>query len=242
MPTTRKARHAAKGKARLRDRPADALGARPVLYGANRLGARRRYTHGYSRFVQMMKYLLPAVAMVLVALVAVWPHLTTKDNSFRIGFSALKARETGDPSMVNARYLGSDKNEQLFSITADLVRNAMMDAATVELVMPKADITLEDGSWLVLTAETGVFRRAAKTLELAGTVNLFHDSGYEFRTEKVTIDLDSGSALGTEPVEGQGPFGDLSGEGFVLRDKGKTIIFTGKARLFIYPGIGRPGQ
>ncbi len=242
MPTTRKARHAAQAKARLRARPADALGARRVPYGANRLAARRRYTHGYSRFVQMMKYLLPAVAMVLVALVAVWPHLTTKDNSFRIGFSALKARETGDPSMVNARYVGSDKNDQLFSITADLVRNAMMDAATVELVMPKADITLEDGSWLVMTAETGVFRRAAKTLELAGTVNLFHDSGYEFRTEKVTIDLDNGSALGTEPVEGQGPFGDLSGEGFVLRDKGKTIIFTGKARLFIYPGIGRPGQ
>ncbi len=238
MPTTRKARHAAQAKAR----PADALSARRVLYRANRLAARRRYTHGYSRFVQMMKYLLPAVAMVLVALVAVWPHLTTKDNGFRIGFSALKARETGDPSMVNARYVGSDKNDQLFSITADLVRNAMMDAATVELVMPKADITLEDGSWLVLTAETGVFKRAAKTLELAGAVNLFHDSGYEFRTEKVTIDLDNGSALGTEPVEGQGPFGDLSGEGFVLRDKGKTIIFTGKARLFIYPGIGRPGQ
>ncbi len=242
MPTTKNVRGAATATARMRARPAEALGARPVRDDAKRLAARRRYTHGYSRFVQMMKYLLPAVAMVLVALVAVWPHLKTKDNSFRIGFAALKARETGDPSMVNARYVGSDKNDQLFSITADLVRNAMMDAATVELVMPKADITVEDGSWLVLTAETGVFKRAAKTLELAGTVNLFHDSGYEFRTEKVTIDLDNGSALGTEPVEGQGPFGDLSGEGFVLRDKGKTIIFTGKARLFIYPRIGRPGQ
>jgi lipopolysaccharide export system protein LptC len=242
VPTTENARRAAKATARMRARPAEALGARPVRDDAKRLAARRRYTHGYSRFVQMMKYLLPAVAMVLVALVAVWPHLKTKDSGFRIGFSALKARETGDPSMVNARYVGSDKNDQLFSITADLVRNAMKDAATVELVMPKADITLEDGSWLVLTAETGVFKRAAKTLELAGTVNLFHDSGYEFRTEKVTIDLDNGSALGTEPVEGQGPFGDLSGEGFVLREKGKTIIFTGKARLLIYPGIGRPGQ
>ena len=43
-------------------------------------------------------------------------------------------------------------------------------------------------------------------------------------------------------MEGQGPFGDLNGEGFVLREKGKTIIFTGKARLLIYPGIERPGQ
>ena len=242
MPTTRKARRAAKAKARLRARPMDVLGARPIFDGAKRLAARRRYAHGYSHFVHMMKYLLPAAAMVLVALVAVWPHLKTKDNGFRIGFSALKARETGDPSMINARYVGSDKNDQLFSITADLVRNAMKDAATVELVMPKADITLEDGTWLVLTAETGVFRRAAKTLELAGAVNLFHDSGYEFRTERIAIDLDIGSAVGTEPVEGQGPFGDLSGEGFILREKGKTIIFTGKARLLIYPGIGRPGQ
>ncbi|MFB3134345.1 MAG: LPS export ABC transporter periplasmic protein LptC [Rhodospirillales bacterium] len=240
MPTTENSGSAAKATARTR--AADALGARPILDGAKRLAARRRYTHRYTRFVHMMKYLLPTVAMVLVALVAVWPHLKTQDSGFRIGFSALKARETGEPAMVNARYMGSDKNNQLFSITADLVRNAMKDAATVELVMPKADITLEDGSWLVLTAEAGVFNRAAMTLELAGAVNLFHDSGYEFRTERITIDLDNGSAVGTEPVEGQGPFGDLSGEGFVLREKGKTIIFTGKARLFIYPGIGRPGQ
>ncbi len=230
MPTTENARRAAKAKAR----PADAL-------GAARPATRRRFTHGYSRFVHMMKYLLPAVAMLLVALVAVWPHLKTRDTGFRIGIAGLKARETGDPSMVNARYVGSDKNNQLFSITADLVRNAMKDAATVELVMPKADISLEDGSWLVLTAETGVFRRAAKTLELAGAVNLFHDSGYEFRTTRITIDLDDGSAVGTEPVEGQGPFGDLRAEGVHLREKGKTILFTGKARLVIYPGIGRPG-
>ncbi len=242
MPTTEYSGSAAKATARTRARAADALGARPILDGAKRLAARRRYTHRYSRFVHMMKYLLPTVALVLVALVAVWPHLKPKDYGFRIGFSALKARETGDPAMVNARYMGSDKNNQLFSITADLVRNAVKDAATVDLAMPKADITLEDGSWLVLTAETGVFSRAAKTLELAGAVNLFHDSGYEFRTERITIDLDNGSAVGTEPVKGQGPFGDLSGEGFVVREKGKTIIFTGKARLLIYPGIGRPGQ
>ncbi len=107
MPTTENARRAAKAKAR----PADAL-------GAARPAARHRFTHGYSRFVHMMKYLLPAVAMLLVALVAVWPHLKTKDTGFRIGIPGLKARETGDPSMVNARYVGSDKNNQLFSITA----------------------------------------------------------------------------------------------------------------------------
>jgi lipopolysaccharide export system protein LptC len=190
----------------------------------------------------MMKFILPAVALVLVVLVVAWPHLQSRDNTFRIGFAALKARETEDPAMVNARYLGTDKNNRLFSVTADLAKNVMSARNAVELEMPKADITLEDGSWLVLTAETGVYRRERKTLELSGAVNLFHDSGYEFRTNKAGIDLAEGSASGSEPVRGHGPFGELQAEGFRLVDKGRTIVFTGKAKLTLYQGIGKSTQ
>lgn len=206
------------------------------------LQVRRPYGPGYSRFVSMMKFFLPSVALILIALVVVWPHLQTKDNTFRIGFAALKARETEDPAMVNARYLGTDRNNRLFSVTADLAKNLLDDSQAVELEMPKADITLEDGSWLVLTAETGVFERQQKTLQLVGAVNLFHDSGYEFRTTKALIDLTEGAATGNEPVQGHGPFGELRADGFRLADKGRTIIFTGKAKLVLYQGIGRPSQ
>lgn len=197
--------------------------------------ARPKHLKWYSRFVQMMKFLLPTVALVLIGLVLAWPYLKTEDLKFRLSFAALTADKTEDPSMVNPRYIGFDKDNQAYSITADLARKLASESPNVELEMPKADITLDDGTWLVLTAETGLYRRTEKTLDLEGAVNLFHDSGYEFRTSRASIELEKGTARGSVPVHGQGPFGDLSGEGFYLIDKGKTIVVTGKSKLVIYP-------
>ena len=197
----------------------------------------RRRIAGYSRFVSLMKVLLPAVAAALIVLVGAWPHLQTKDDRFRIGFSALKIRDAEDPAMINARYMGTDKNALPFSITADLAKNLVKGTAMVELEMPKADMTLDDGTWLVLTAETGVYSRETRTLELAGAVNLFHDSGYEIRTAKARIDFVQGAATGTDPVRGHGPFGELVSEGFDLKNKGEIILFTGKSKLVLFPGF-----
>ena len=193
----------------------------------------------YSRFVQMMKVLLPAVAVLLIVLILVWPYLRSEDIRFKLSFAALTANETEDPSMVNPRYLGIDKENQTFSITADLARRLAEGSSAIELEMPKADITLNDGTWLVVTAYNGIYKQVKKTLDLSGAVNMFHDSGYEFKTSKVSIDLEKGLAKGDAAVRGQGPFGDLRGEGFRLIDKGKTIVFTGKSKLVIYQGLGK---
>ncbi|MDP4797014.1 MAG: LPS export ABC transporter periplasmic protein LptC, partial [Rhodospirillales bacterium] len=109
----------------------------------------------------------------------------------------------------------------------------------VELDSPKADILLEDNTWLVLTAKRGIFGREAEALDLVGSVVLYHDSGYEFLTEKAKIDLKKSIAEGDQPIRGQGPFGNLQAEGFRLVDKGKKIYFTGKSKLTIYPGAGQ---
>lgn len=211
---------------------------------AEAAGINRQHPHpgrrvvGYSRFVTWMKILLPITALVLIVLVAVWPHLKLQDSRFSIGFTALRVGNVEDPAMINPRFQGADKNKQTFAITADIAKNLLNAEKSVVLEMPKADISLDDGSWLVVTAETGVYVRQTETLTLKEKVNLFHDSGYEFRTDAAEIDLTTGSASGTLPVEGQGPFGNLKAEGFRLVDKGKTIYFTGKSKLTIYPGAG----
>jgi lipopolysaccharide export system protein LptC len=192
----------------------------------------------YSRFVTMMKVLLPVIALLLMVLVIAWPYLKFKDTRFSIGFSALKAGNVEDPAMINPRFQGADKDHQTFSITADIAKNLLKVDKSVELEMPKADISLEDGSWLVLTAKNGIYVRQNETLTLNDQVNLFHDSGYEFRTESAVIDLDKGTASGSVTVAGQGPFGNLEAEGFHLIDKGNTIYFIGKSKLTIYPYAG----
>ena len=77
---------------------------------------------------------------------------------------------------------------------------------------------------------------------MTGAVNLFHDSGFEVRTETAQIDLKNGAATGNAFVEGQGPFGHLSGEGFHLLNKGKTIYFKGKSKLIFHPNVKSASQ
>ncbi|MSO55276.1 MAG: LPS export ABC transporter periplasmic protein LptC [Rhodospirillales bacterium] len=201
--------------------------------------AARHSAVGYSRFVTLMKVTLPLVALTLIGLVLAWPRPVVDDSRFRIGFSILKASEAENPSMVNARYQGLDDQSQVYAITADMARDMLKGSAAIELDMPKADLALKDGSWLVLTAETGVYVRERRSLVLKGSVNLFHDTGYEIRTSEADIDLASSFAQGSVPVEGHGPFGEVKAQGFRLEDKGKLITFSGKSRLILYPDAGR---
>ena len=182
-----------------------------------------------------MKFALPMAALVLIAMVVIWPQITSSTTGFSIGFSKIKISAPENPNMVNARFVGSDKRNQPFSITADLAKNLMLGGSNIELEMPKADIGIKDGSWIVLTANSGIYDQKGKTLNLTGAVNMFHDSGYEFRTQSAQINLDTGVAWGNTPVAGQGPFGRLEAEGFRIEEKGQRMIFTGKAKLVIDP-------
>lgn len=213
---------------------ADGIGRPNALHG--------HPVKGYSRFVALMKVLLPVAALLLIVLVVAWPYLKLNDTRFSIGFSALKVGNVEDPAMINPRYLGTDSEKQTYSITADIAKNLLNADKSIELEMPKADISLDDGTWLVVTAKSGTYVRQKETLTLNDQVNIFHDSGYEFRTQSADIELTRGIASGSVPIEGQGPFGRLKAEGFRIVDKGKTIYFTGKTKLTIYPGTTEQPQ
>jgi lipopolysaccharide export system protein LptC len=88
---------------------------------------------------------------------------------------------------------------------------------------------------VVLSALGGFYSENTQILALRKSVNLYHDSGYEFHTSSADIDLSSGSATGGTPVTGQGPFGQIFSQGFKILDNGSRIIFTGKAKLVILP-------
>jgi lipopolysaccharide export system protein LptC len=196
--------------------------------------AARRPTR-YSRFVVAMKVGLPMVALGLVGLLFIWPQVQVSNIRLSVGLASFKAAHPESPSMVNARFVGSDSRDQPFSITADLAKNLLLGQSQVELEVPKADLAMRDGSWLVMTAKTGLYDQKGKSLQLDGAVNLFHDSGYEFNTETAQIDLQAGVAVGDKPVQGQGPFGQLTAQGFRVEEMGRRMLFTGKAKLTIYP-------
>lgn len=194
----------------------------------------------YTRFVGLMKITLPAVAALVLGLVLVWPQIVDKGERFRVSFSNISTKDVDTLSMVNARYFGTDKDNQPFSVTADTANEAAKGASAVELEAPKADIMTRDGQWLALSADNGLYSQPSSTLDLLGNVNLFHDKGYEIHTTSAQADLKMGTASGDDLVRGQGPFGALTADGFRLYDKGARIVFTGRTHLVLDPKADMP--
>lgn len=197
----------------------------------------------YSRFVFLMKYLLPVIACILVAMVVMWPEVESVKDTFRLGLSGITGFESGAGQRIaKARYTGRNSQNLPFTITADRAVQPETAGAPVRLEKPKADITLADGAWLALSAAHGNFDKEHQQLALDGGVDLFHDAGMEFHTPDAIVDIEAGTAHGTNGAKGQGPIGRITGEGFRILDHGKRILFTGRSRLVLHgngKGSGR---
>lgn len=192
----------------------------------------------YSRFVGLMKLMLPLGAAALVVIVVTWPYLGGRDKGIPLSFASIGIGLDEKVFMTNARYMGSDDKDQPYTLTADRMAEEEDVADAIRLTKPQADIMLNNGSWLALTADTGLLLQKSEQLTLEGRVSFFSDAGYEFRTNRIEINLVSKRAHGEEPIEGQGPFGTLNADSFRLEDQGKTMFFEGRVRMTIYPDSG----
>ena len=196
---------------------------------------RPSFSRGYSRFVSLAKRILPAIALVLLLLVAAWPRL--QDALERVHFAPpqLDLREAQDVRMVQARYTGIDRQHRPFTITANVARQNPGANDIVALEQPKGDMTTTSGSAIQVTARTGIYQPQTQLLDLFGDVKLVQDKGNVFRTGSAHVDMANGTAEGREPIEGEGPFGHASGQGFRILDRGDVITFTGHSHLELVP-------
>lgn len=192
-----------------------------------------------SRVVAAMKMLLPAIALCLVALVVIWPQVLEQRDAMR--GPHVTASDADTLRVANPRYVGVDEKERPYEIIAESARQDSESADDVHLQHPQAGLLTESGSWMSLTASTGVWHKRDEAVDLAGGVSVFHEAGHQLVSDTARIDLGGGTAASDEPTTGQSPGGNVIGEGFRLYDRGARIVFTGKARAVLYGSAGSPG-
>jgi lipopolysaccharide export system protein LptC len=186
--------------------------------------ARRRF------LITLTKWVLPLAAMVLLALIALWPEIDAMTSRTRLAMSHVSGDVEGG-KLVDARYNGIDEKGRPYTITAATAWQ--ITPATIGLTLPKGDITLENGTWLMLTAKAGTFVQNLNQLDLVKDVTLYRDDGTTMHTESASIDLKAGGAAGSEPVHVEGPFGVLDAQGFTVTEKGAAIDFSGPAHVIL---------
>lgn len=208
-------------------------GAKLVVAAAARMRRLPSSRHLARRHIAitLTKLLLPALALALLASIALWPEFDRTKQQAMQAFRRVSSEIEG-AQLVDARYHGTDEKGRPYTLTAS---TAQRDGPVrVNLTIPKGDITLQDGTWLMLQAKQGVFIQHSNLLDLSHDVTLYRDDGTTLVTASASMDLKNGAAAGSEPVHAEGPFGTLDAQGgFTLLDKGSSIQFAGPAHLLL---------
>ncbi|MCR0980736.1 LPS export ABC transporter periplasmic protein LptC [Roseomonas populi] len=201
--------------------------------------ARRQYTRGAMLrrrwLVRLLKFLLPAGALALLAAIVLWPEFERTGENARLSFRRMSRAAPESVRVVDPRYQGVDEQGRPFNVTA-FTASQQGSSNVVDLEAPRGDLMLSGGGWMLVESRTGVFDRDANILDMKGDVTIWQDDGTLIETQEARVDVKGGNAEGDRPIAAQGTFGTVTGEGFRLRDRGAVVIFTGRARAVLEGG------
>jgi len=201
---------------------------------------RRGYTRGAMIrrrvAVRLLKYLLPAGALALLATIVLWPEFERTGENARLSFRRMSRATPEAVRVVDPRYQGIDEEGRPFNVTA-FVASQQGATRVVDLEAPRGDMTQGDGGWLLVESRSGRLDRDSNILDLWDDVTIWQDDGTLIETQQARVDVKAGHAEGDRPIAAQGSFGTITGDGFRLRDRGAVVVFTGNARAVLE---GRP--
>ncbi len=190
--------------------------------------------------MRLMKFVLPAVALIFLALMVAWPRLFREESKFELTTSEISAVKD-DLRMSSPRFTGMGADNRPYRVTADAAVQDLNDHELVRLEALQADLSLKDGSWLSVNAKNGLMHNGLQTLQLDGQIEAYSDFGYAFYTESAQIDLNAGSLYSDQAVRLQGPYGHLRAKTMRATERGQRLHFAGDVKVIIFPRSGGAG-
>lgn len=188
----------------------------------------------YSRYVSLMKVLLPLGIILILGLSIGGPYVISSYDREEVALLKPSQRDIQENRMINPEYVSTDKKDQPYQVKAKWAKQRTEHLA--DLKSPEGSLTMTKGESLNVSATKGAYDAQGKHLELSGNVTLTSTDGYQVKTEKANVSLDSKVIEGNLPIQGEGPKGSLQGKnGFRIEVKGngKVITLKGPSRVVI---------
>lgn len=188
----------------------------------------------------VLKWLLPALALAVLATIVIWPLTKVNEFSFllakdNVGMAAERLR------IDNAVYRGETNKGEAFVISAQGALQRSSAVAIVELNGLKATLAMLEGPAKV-TAPSGRYFIETDRLQVAGPVRLDSAAGYTLDSATINIDLNTRAVTSAEPVTGTLPIGDFRAGRFAGDIQGRKLVLDGGTHLRIRARGGRAAQ
>lgn len=192
-------------------------------------GARR-----HSRFVRLMKLVLPLAAFAIAAALGVLMVIYQPDDSMTVTFSDSPTLQN-DRRMLQPTFSGSLPDGQDFRLHAESAEHSPDSTTRVMLTSLNGEMRLKDETGVTLQSARGLLELDDHRVSLFGDVTVRSDHGYVLRTEKVLVNIEEHSVQGDQPVEAEGPMGTVRADRFLVENNGETVRFEGSVVMTIRP-------
>lgn len=185
----------------------------------------------YLKAVRLFRKVLPGAAFILILAIVLWPKIDEYLNAVPLDRMQVEEHMKMKNKLLQPKMRSLDQHGRPYTVTAATA--TQVDDQTAKFEKPDSALELQDGRLLKITADQGQFKESSNHLDYQQNVKLQDDEGYELRTQSAGLDLTTKVAEGHVPVEGEGPTGAISAEGFKVDQEGNRIHFTGKSHLVI---------
>ncbi len=209
-------------------------------------GVNRSYTGRSARrdfFIRFFKYGLPLLGFFFLISLFVFPYFLKQTTN--LTFDEIKIDEqVGHIEMVNPVYKSFGRDQTPYRVSAQTAVRMINNPDSIWLSEPRATIgTKQDenstnmddfkNNSLNVSARSGDYDQEIGQLNLTGSVQLRDQQGYVLNGESLMVDLKTGDATSTQPINGTGPRGDLKAEGLIVKQSGSHVILQGRSQIIL---------
>ncbi|MDI2090103.1 LPS export ABC transporter periplasmic protein LptC [Commensalibacter oyaizuii] len=205
--------------------------ARPSV--ARRQVPKPEEIHRRKQVIKWTKWILPALALLLLGSIAVWPEIDRIINTNKEIIKQLARIKVESGTMVGATFHGLDSHDRPYTITSNKVVQKSNNSDMIRLSDPKADILLQNNDWLMVTADQGIYMQHQQNLNLYDHVVLYRDDGLFMYSDIADIALKYSVVTADNWIHAEGPFGQLDAQAYFLDLHAGIAQFQGPGRLIL---------
>jgi lipopolysaccharide export system protein LptC len=192
-----------------------------------------------SRFVRVMRLLLPLAAIGVIAALFT---MNGMDEDVIVPKTAQQKtenlpKEIVQNELLNPKFESRDKKNNPYEIVAARAVQGKTNKDLVMLEKPVGTMTMSDGKTIKVTSNTGAYRQDTERFYLDGGVHIEQSEGYTLESEEAHMDLQQRIAWSEKDVSGKGPDMEIEAKGLKADAKTGEILFTGPAKLVLKKGF-----
>ena len=191
----------------------------------------------HDRMVAVLRWMLPALALALLAAIIIWPLTHTQEFSFLLAKDKV-ALSPDRMRIDNAVYRGETADGKPFEIRAAGAVQRTSAVPVVELTRLSAYLGQSAGPVRV-SAPSGSYDMHKDLLTVHGPVRVDSAAGYTMATGDIAVSLIDRTVDTVTPVSGTLPLGSFSSDRLSADVGGRVVTLDGRARLHIVPRAGK---